>query len=261
MAVGGGACTIIGLVTLPDALSVWKQRVSDVLDIAAGNPLSAGAILIGLILLTVANWNQIGRMLFGEKQIPRWPTDKELGDEIHGWLRHLHWQLRDLGETDIEPSQGALSFGFVATDPVRRSITVVKLRDEPVVRLQAAVKPSSITEAGQTRSHHQIVQEMSKAQKDSMIEEIGLELARTGLGFTAQDFDEGGIQFFSIFVPDESITAAQFMGAVQLISRATLVVQVISRKHIRMADNAVPVLANELPVPQLTSGQEDAHLS
>ena len=216
----------IGVITLPDDLGNWGERVTDVWIMFKDNPVSGGALVVGLVLVVMANWEKVSRLLGGK----RWRSDEELGNELHGWLRRAQYGLQD-----VTPSPEVnFTFGFAATDPAGRPVTVIKLEREPAVQLQARVIPSP--------EHEPIIQGMTADQRNALLEDVGLELAKSGLGFDARDLSGTGIAIVGGFIPNPTLTEGQFISQVDRVSRATLVVQVIVSKHIRLANTFTPVM-------------------
>jgi len=106
-------------------------------------------------------------------------------------------------------------------------------------------------------NHRQIIQNMNKQQRDALLEDIGIELARSGLGFAVRDLIENGVRIVHGIIPSESMTQYQFLSHVGLVERAILLVQLIVRRHVRLANAAAsePILATTA-IPQLI-GPED----
>lgn len=243
----GAIITAIGLITLPDDIAMWIDRLGGLVEAVRENPISGLAALIGIVILLFANRDMLSRM-FGAR---RWRTDIALGDELNQWLRRARYQMQDIRSQDLEdPSRDTLSFGFVARMG-GRAVAVMKLVGEPGVRLQAEV---IVTDE---ENHRQIIQNMNKQQRDALLEDIGIELARSGLGFAVRDLIENGVRIVHGIIPSESMTQYQFLSHVGLVERAILLVQLIVRRHVRLANAAAsePILATTA-IPQLI-GPED----
>jgi hypothetical protein len=76
----GAVITIAGVASFQS----WRDLLGSVGWAIRDNPVSAAVVALGLVVIVVGNWDTIKRLTVGSK---RWRTDKELGDEIHGWLR------------------------------------------------------------------------------------------------------------------------------------------------------------------------------
>lgn len=217
--VAGVVITIIGLITLPDDIQAWGNRIGEVITAVKANPLSALAVFVGIMLLMVGYWDKIRRLFRGSK---RWRTDQDLGNELHGWLRKSHFQLQDVPTPDT-------AFCFVAKEPLsNRPITVVKINREPGVRLQSRVALND--------DQKQMLAAMSLEQKRSVLGDVAIELARINVGFGAQDLANTGVVVTSGFIPSESLTPFQFGERVNQISRAILLIQVVLSRYFPLSD-------------------------
>jgi len=122
----GAIITAIGLITLPDDIAMWIDRLGGLVEAVRENPISGLAALIGIVILLFANRDMLSRM-FGAR---RWRTDIALGDELNQWLRRARYQMQDIRSQDLEdPSRDTLSFGFVARMGAWRSIAGRSNRD------------------------------------------------------------------------------------------------------------------------------------
>ena len=237
LGVAGTLASIIGAITLPDDVGTWGNRIAYIWDMVKDNPISGFAIVVGLVLLAWANWDMISRVI-GAK---RWRSDVELGNEIHGWLRLAQYRLQELTMQDIRvPPDTNLAFGFVSTEPLsHRPVAILKIVGAPGILLQARVVPSDI------QNHRQIIENMTDSQRADMFEDIGLEVARFGVGlavgFATASLLAEGIVISHGVIPSDSMSQHQFMTHVGLVSRATLVVQLVISRHVRRANPAAPL--------------------
>jgi len=163
----------IGLATLPDDLDTWGNRLRDVWESAGDNPIAAGAIVAGLILIGLGNWDRLSRLILSRK---RWRSDKELETELRDWLTEAGFTL-EVPPLTPEISKEA-SFVFAAT-MLKRPVTVVRPLNAPGIRLLCVVKPDP--------PHDAVIRAMDADEKSSLNEELGIELARFGLGFSLED--------------------------------------------------------------------------
>jgi len=241
---GGAVVAIIGLITLPNDLDTWRQRLEDAWDMASSNPLSAFAILFGLALMAYANRESLLRVVRGGR---RWQSDKELGDEIHGWLRQFGCQLQD------NPGKG-VSFNFAATDRnTNRPVNVAKVIGEPGLLLTGKV----IFDV----SHVSVARDMTEDEMENLRGDLGLEMARSPLpiSFNATNVIEEGVTVQHPMLINESMTQSQFMERFGRVSAAMMLVTVLMRRHIRMAQKRMGVAPEQLtPVPKSTPDMEES---
>ena len=58
----GTMISIIGIIALPEDVGTWGSRITTVREMVGDNPISGVAIVVGLAMLTWANWGRIGRV-------------------------------------------------------------------------------------------------------------------------------------------------------------------------------------------------------
>lgn len=247
----GLAISVIGLVTLPQDLDSWIDIGGDLVEMVKANPLSGLAVPIGISLLVAANWQALKKFSLTQK---RWETEAEMGEEIHKWVREAHYQLLDLTPQDVVLGQSeSLTFGFLAKEPkTGRTVAILKVSPEPGIRLQGRLIPTDAA------NHRPTIERMTDEQKNAMLEDIGLELARTGLGFDAQDLLGIGITIAHGIIPNESMTSFQFIEHVSRVERAMFVVQMLVGRHVRLANTAVPVLTSTTAPDELVGTSSES---
>lgn len=211
---GGVMITAIGLITLPDSISTWGNRLQDLGDMIRDNPSAASAIVVGVALIIWGNWGTVTRA-FGAK---RWRTDKQLGDELHGWLRIRRYLM-------VDQRLDEATFAFTARDPVaKRAVTIIKLADRPILSFQGWVVPSG--------AHRPIIEKMDDDQLRSMLSDIALELARFGAAFDGSNILDPGVLIGYEIPVSDSLTEERFMERVNFMQRVIMVVQVIVSRHV-----------------------------
>lgn len=210
---GGLVITVIGLVSLPASLSTWGNRFQDLGDMTRDNPAAAIAIVVGVALVIWGNWEMVTKA-FGAK---RWRSDKQLGDELHGWLRLRMYQMRD---QEIDEA----TIAFTARDPVaNRAVTIIKLAEKPVLSFQAGVVPSE--------DHKLIIEKMDSGQLRAMLSDLALEIARSGVSFDGTSVLDPGVLIGYEMPVSDSLTEELFMERVNFMQRVIMVVQVIISRH------------------------------
>jgi hypothetical protein len=238
--VGGAVMAFVGLVTLPEDINTWWARLQDVGGMFEGNPLAGGALAFGIILVALGYRDELRRRLSGSK---RWRSDKEFEDELTAWLRDSGFSVQQ------QPTMPGVSFTLTATS-VERPVTIVRLAKSPGIILQTVVKPSP--------PHDTVIGAMDDDQSSSLKEDLGIELARFGLGFSLEDILGQGILLVHPLVVSDTLTQYQFIERVNFVARAILLVQVIVTKHVREAEQRQGTAPAQLtPVPQSSSDRAD----
>ncbi|KKN75643.1 hypothetical protein LCGC14_0378810 [marine sediment metagenome] len=234
--IGGPLIGAIGFITLPSDLGTWGTRLKDIAQIGIDNPLSVLAICLGVVLLGYGYWDSLRLKVLGSK---RWRSDKEMGDELHGWLRQAHFQLQD------QPTPNS-DFVFVATEPMaNRPVTIAKLSNEPGVRLQGRVILSD--------EQKTLFQAMLANEQHIVLSDVAIELARLDIGFDGRDLVNEGFSVIAGFIPSETMTQSQFLQRVGAVSRAILMVQASLNRYLLTPD-IVATMQAQLP-PDLTANQ------
>jgi len=234
--VGGAVIGLIGLVTLPEDINTWWARLQDVGGMFEGNPLAGGALAVGIILVALGYRDELRRRLSGSR---RWRSDKELEDELSTWLRESGFSVQ------YQPTLPGVSFRLTATS-VERPVTIVRPVESPGIRLGTIVKPNP--------PHSTVIAAMDDDQSSSLKEDLGIELARFGLGFSLEDILGQGILFDYPIVVSDTLTKYQFIDRVNFVGRAILLVQLIVTKHVREAEQRQGTAPAQLtPVPQSSS--------
>lgn len=236
--IGGTVITIAGLVTF----QTWRDRLGEIGWAIHDNPLPAGAVVFGIVLLTIANWDRIRSTVIESK---RWRTDQELNDELYGWLRQAGFTLVDT-PLDAATKQD-IAFAFTATRHDRPT-TIIRPHGDPGVLLQTIVKPSA--------PHDTIIENMTEDQRSALTEEIGIELARYGLGFDARELLDVGIALQYPLLLTDALTQWQFVDRVNFVARGIMLMQMIVTRHCRIVQAQGGVSPNLVPVPQSSSDTE-----
>lgn len=220
--------TIAGLGSWRATLHGWQDTIDDVWGTVSGDLFGWSVIAACAAVVVWLNFNWFRWLVGFPKQPPeppppppRWATTKDLGDELHDWLRVAGYTLTQLADP-------ALDFAFTAVEPITaRGVTVLKATTEQGVRIQGLVKPDG--------HHLPIVSAMNAGQLSAMNEDLSLELARLGISFDAQNILDPGIALMVAMVPSEQLTGVQFVNLVKQIERAELVTAVVVTRHVRLA--------------------------
>jgi hypothetical protein len=241
--VGGAMIAFISLITLPDDIDTWGDRLQDIGGMFKGNPVAGVALAFGIILIVWGYRDELRRRLSGS----RWRSDKELEDELSTWLRDSGFSLQ------YKPNLPDVSFTFTATS-LGRPVTVVRLVNASGVHLQTLVKPSP--------PHEAVIAAMDDDQSSSLTEELGIELARFGLGFSLVDILGQGIVLDYPILVSDTITQYQFVDRVNFVARAILLVQMIVTKHVRQEQQRQGKTSAQLiPVPQSSPDTADSPIA
>lgn len=221
------------LISIPIALAVWAAfREYD--------PFQVVLIFLGAAAGAVVVANQ-GRQLMPKRK--RWRTDKDMERSLSDWLRDAGYGVTYPAITAGELALNATSFIFVATLN-DRPVTVVRFKETPGVRMQCLVRPDA--------AHAEVIAAMDTHHVSSLHEELGLELARFGLGFDLQDLLGNGIIIDYPLVLTDSVTQFQFVERVGFVARAILLVQLVVTRNVRAAQ--LDAATDPTPVPQSTLG-------
>jgi len=238
--VGGAVIAFVGLVTLPEDINTWWGRLQDVGNMFKGNPFAGVALAFGIILFVWGYRDELRRRLGGAK---RWRSEKDLEDELSTWLRDSGFSVQQ------QPTIPGLSFALTAAS-MERPVTILRLVNSPGIRLQSVVKPSP--------PHDAVIGAMDDAQSSSLKEDLAIELARFGLGFSLEDILGQGILFDYPIIVSDTLTQYQFIDRVNFVGRAILLVQVIVNKHVREAQQRQGMAPAQLtPVPQSSPDTAD----
>jgi hypothetical protein len=173
----------------------------------------------------------------------RWRTDKDMERSLSDWLREAGYEVKYPAIPADELALNATSFIFSATLN-DRPVTVVRFKQTPGVRMQCLVRPDA--------AHAEVIVAMDTHQISSLHEELGLELARFGLGFDLQDILGNGIIIDYPLVLTDSVTQFQFVERVGFVARAILLVQLVVTRNVRAAQ--LQNATDPTPVPQSTLG-------
>ena len=200
--VGGAMIAFIGIISLPADLHTWWNRLQDVAGMLGDNPVSGVAVLVGILLLCVGYREELTRLLRGGR---RWRNDEDLGNEIHGWLRHNNYQLQDM-----PMDEATTSFNFTAIGPkTNRPVSITKLKHKPgSLRGILLTVGIAIDE-----SHADVVKSMTDDDMEDLSGDLGLELGRFPLpiSFNGEDLLNQGIVIQHPMLVSESMTQSQFM--------------------------------------------------
>jgi len=238
---GGTMITLASLITLPDVLHDWGSRLQDFGGMFRDSPVSGLALIVGITLLVLGYRDDLMRHLTGK----RWSSDKELENELTTWLRDSRISV----QYGPEPTPPELSFTFIATSS-ERPVTVMRLKGAPVVRLGVHVRPAP--------EHKPVIHAMDSDQTSSLLEELGIELARFGVNFNTEDMlGEGILLHYGVVITD-ALTQYEFVDRVTFVGRAMALVQLILIKHVREAQRQGDAKAQLTPVPQSTPGTEES---
>jgi len=230
--VAGAVIAFVGLVTLPEDINTWWGRLQDVGGMFESNPLAGGALAFGIILLAWGYRDELRRRVSGSK---RWRSEKELEDELSTWLRDAGYSV------EYQPTVPGVSFALTATS-VDRPVGIVRPVGSPGILLQNVVKPGP--------PHDTVIGAMDDDQSSSLKEDLGIELARFGLGFNVEDILGQGIRLDYLLVITDTLTQYQFIDRVYFVGRAILLVQLILIKHVREAQRQGTAPVQLTPVPQ-----------
>jgi hypothetical protein len=215
----------------------WRDTMSDFAGAVADNPLAWIAVLLGVAAVVFANWDRIRRLAGVPPR--RWRDDVALGNELHSWMRRAQYTLTD------EALPGT-AFAFSARDGQGKAMTILRVIGQPGVQINGRIVFDE--------PHKTVVAGMSPTQKQEMVEEIGLELTRLGIGFDIHDIENLGAAVAVGFIPSEKMTDHWFFGHVLTVTRAEALVSFVVIKHVRMAlpEGQGPEVTVEPPPPVLT---------
>jgi hypothetical protein len=238
--IGGGVISIISLASF----GTWRDGSIGILWAFRDNPFPSIALLVGIVLLFAGNWDRVKSLVVHPQ---RWKTDKDLGDELNGWMRDAGWAVQNL--KPHPGAEGKVGFGFAATDDQQRIVNVTKAAGIPVVVLVSGIEPA----AGAAT----VVDHMTDEQKGMLVEDLGLEMARFGLGFKITSNPKWEIQINDAIVVTESLIQTEFFDRVTGVVRALVLAQITFTRRAREAQRGSGV-TTLVPVPQSSPDMEDS---
>lgn len=215
--VGGAVITIAGFASF----QTWRDRLGDIGWAIHDNKVATAIVVFGILIILLGQWNAIRAFIFGTK---RWPTDKDLGDEIHDWLRESGYTLQEhLGESH-------LSFNFAGTMPnTNRPVNVAKPVGMNAILLTVRV----VLDDDQIA----IAKTMKEDEMEDMMGDMALEVARSPMAISIDGTDPigSGITLQHPRAVSDTMTKSQFMEWNVRMSLAAMLLQIVLRRHIRRA--------------------------
>jgi hypothetical protein len=240
LGLGGAVITIVGLASF----RTWRDGLGAVGWAVRDNPISATVLALGVLLFLAANWDRLRRLIWG---VQRWPSDAALEDELNKWMRDAGWAVQNLKR---QPgSEGKGGFGFAAVDEQQRIVNITKEPGTGAIGLVSGFEPADESVA--------VLNSLTVEEQGIVVEDIGLEMARFGLGFKVSREPKWEIRINDGVVVSDSLMRAEFFDHVTSVVRALLLAQITFARHVRAAQRGKGV-TKLVPIPQSDSGTEDS---
>ncbi len=234
------ASGVLGLAATRDQFIGWGPYLASSWARISDHPVEVLALIIAVGLLAYAHWQWVlGIVGFHAKPSAKWPTDKELGDEILAWLRKRA-SITDNTRQMSQKANGAVDISFSFTIADERPVTILKVANSQGIQLSARIQPSA--------EHARAIEGMEDAERKAMQDDVQLELVKFGIPIVATGHlaeltgeADGGDGGFGVLIGSalrvQQLSEADFVEQIDRVRRAIVVAQVLLRKHIRLASD------------------------